>query len=359
VGAVVSGGGFDGSNFGGNLASGGASVIGGGLANQATNSYATVGGGQHNFAGGLNSFIGGGSFNQATNFQSTVAGGSGCLAGGGSSAVGGGSGNAANGAYSTVPGGLQNQASGALSFAAGSTAHANHQGAFVWGDSESGIYSSDRNDQFKVRAAGGVILDVSGSSHLSPAAFLVNSTAAHGVGIFVAQTSDDATAVFTAAGTGDIIKGFNGGNGGNAIFEVFNNGVVAATSFNSTSDRNAKENFSSVSAEQILDHVLALPVTRWNYKMDADKDHIGPMAQDFHAAFGLNGGDDKHISLVDEEGVALAAIQGLNQKLENRSEHLEDRERQLEAENAELEKTVAELKQLVTAMSRKLNQDPK
>ena len=40
------------------------------------------------------------------------------------------------------------------------------------------------------------------------------------------------------------------------------------------------------------------------------------MAQDFHAAFGLNGADDKHISTVDESGVALAAIQGLNQKLE-------------------------------------------
>ena len=42
------------------------------------------------------------------------------------------------------------------------------------------------------------------------------------------------------------------------------------------------------------------------------------MAQDFHAAFGLNGADDKHISMVDEGGVALAAIQGLNQKVEEK-----------------------------------------
>ena len=42
--------------------------------------------------------------------------------------------------------------------------------------------------------------------------------------------------------------------------------------------------------------------------------HMGPMAQDFHAAFGL-GTDDKHIATVDADGVALAAIQGLNQKL--------------------------------------------
>lgn len=39
--------------------------------------------------------------------------------------------------------------------------------------------------------------------------------------------------------------------------------------------------------------------------------HLGPMAQDFHAAFNV-GMDDKHMATVDEEGVALAAIQGLN-----------------------------------------------
>ncbi len=47
--------------------------------------------------------------------------------------------------------------------------------------------------------------------------------------------------------------------------------------------------------------------------------HAGPMAQDFETTFGLNGGDDKHISVVDENGVALAAIQSLNQKPEARS----------------------------------------
>ncbi|CAM3987306.1 hypothetical protein MEZE111188_19330 [Mesobacillus zeae] len=44
--------------------------------------------------------------------------------------------------------------------------------------------------------------------------------------------------------------------------------------------------------------------------------HIGPTTQDFHADFGLNGEDNKHISNVDIQGVALAAIQGLNEKNE-------------------------------------------
>jgi hypothetical protein len=47
------------------------------------------------------------------------------------------------------------------------------------------------------------------------------------------------------------------------------------------------------------------------------------MAQDFHAAFGLNGADDKHISVVDEGVVALAAIQGLNQKLDEKAAEIQ------------------------------------
>jgi trimeric autotransporter adhesin len=59
------------------------------------------------------------------------------------------------------------------------------------------------------------------------------------------------------------------------------------------------------------------------------------VAQDFYAAFAL-GTDDKHIATVDAEGVALAAIQGLNQKLE-----------ETEARISVLEKTVAQLKTLI------------
>ena len=76
------------------------------------------------------------------------------------------------------------------------------------------------------------------------------------------------------------------------------------------------------------------------------------MAQDFHAAFGLNGGDDKHISVVDEGGVALAAIQGLNGKMETGMGKAETRMERLEAENAELK---ARLERLEELMNRKLN----
>jgi len=82
------------------------------------------------------------------------------------------------------------------------------------------------------------------------------------------------------------------------------------------SDRNAKESFRTVEGKLILEKVASLPMSEWDYKDTPGIRHLGPMAQDFHAAFGLNGSDDRHISVVDEGGVALAAIQGLNEKVE-------------------------------------------
>jgi hypothetical protein len=69
--------------------------------------------------------------------------------------VGGGVDNTA-GNYATVPGGDANVASGLYSFAAGQQAQALHQGAFVWADSESPVFASTGNDQFLIRAQGGV-----------------------------------------------------------------------------------------------------------------------------------------------------------------------------------------------------------
>ena len=102
----------------------------------------------------------------------------------------------------------------------------------------------------------------------------------------------------------------------------------------------------------MLEKVSALPITEWKYKVEADgSKHIGPMAQDFHAAFGLNGAVDKHISTVDEGGVALAAIQGLNEKVEGGMKNEETRMRKLEVENADLKAQMAELKALVQQLA--------
>lgn len=83
-----------------------------------------------------------------------------------------------------------------------------------------------------------------------------------------------------------------------------------------------------------------MPIQYWNYKEDpSDERHIGPTAQDFQAAFGLNEDDEKYISSIDLQGVALAAIQGLNEKNEK-----------LKEQNAELHTKLASLEERLSAL---------
>ncbi|MBP7829307.1 MAG: tail fiber domain-containing protein [Kiritimatiellae bacterium] len=116
-------------------------------------------------------------------------------------------------------------------------------------------------------------------------------------------------------------------------------GTVQATAYLTSSDSEMKENFRPVDAEVILDGVSALPMATWNFKDDASGTHLGPMAQDFHAAFGL-GNTERGIFTVDADGVALAAIQGLNRKLEAA---LQAKEREI----AELHRRVEQLEKLL------------
>ncbi|HEY2082176.1 MAG TPA: tail fiber domain-containing protein [Verrucomicrobiae bacterium] len=107
------------------------------------------------------------------------------------------------------------------------------------------------------------------------------------------------------------------------------------------SDRNIKTDFAPVSAEKILAQLAALPISSWRYTNEtASVRHVGPMAQDFKAAFDL-GTSDKTIGTVDESGVALAALQGLNQKLNEK-----------DAEIKQLQQSVVELRELVSQMAR-------
>lgn len=139
-------------------------------------------------------------------------------------------------------------------------------------------------------------------------------------------------------GSGNIIIGRDKRNA--EVFRVLNNGDVQVRGITLSSDKNAKENFSSVNPFEILDKLARMPIQIWNYKEDSsDERHIGPTAQDFHATFGLNGNDNKYISSVDLQGVALAAIQGLNEKLKD-----ENAELHMKLDNLEERLSVLELK---------------
>ena len=118
-------------------------------------------------------------------------------------------------------------------------------------------------------------------------------------------------------------------------------------SFSSSSDRNVKTNFSAVEPRAVLAKVAALPILRWYYQQDAATPHIGPMAQDFFAAFGV-GADDKHIATVDADGVALAAIQGLNQIVQEKDARIS----RLETDLSELQALVKKLAEQVKGVAR-------
>ena len=90
------------------------------------------------------------------------------------------------------------------------------------------------------------------------------------------------------------------------------------------SDRNQKKNITPVDAAAILDKVSRLPISTWTYLREpTEVRHLGPMAQDFRATFGL-GDDDRTYYSVDAQGVALAAIKALNDQFTAQEARIEE-----------------------------------
>lgn len=165
-----------------------AATIGGGggsgLTNRVTDDYGTVGGGNRNRAGN----------DAGTTFDGAAA------------TVGGGFLNTASGRSSTVPGGESNTAQGIVSFAAGQRAQALHQGSFVWSDSTTAgpnFFSSTANDQFLIKAAGGVGININ-----NPTASLHVS----GTGLFTGDLTVNGTLNATVSGNGSGLTNLNASN---------------------------------------------------------------------------------------------------------------------------------------------------
>lgn len=137
----------------------GATIGGGGSSgspNRVWADYGAVGGGSMNTASGWHATVGGGYNNTASNDEATIGGGGNHYATGVAATIGGGDVNTAYGNYATVPGGRSNSAAGDYGFAAGRNAKAPNQGSFVWADSTNADFSSTGNNQFLIRAVGGV-----------------------------------------------------------------------------------------------------------------------------------------------------------------------------------------------------------
>jgi hypothetical protein len=227
--------------------------------------FAAVGGGLNNVADGAGSVIPGGYGNRASSENSTVGGGMLNLALGRNSVVAGGQQNIASGGWSTVVGGEYNQALGSFSVVMGYRAVATEAaiGSFVFSDTSynTADFGSSQPNEFLVAATGGI-------------------------GMWTQKDYNTGCKIPAGSGT-----------------------------WSCSSSKFVKRDFELVDAEDVLARVVALPITTWSYRQETGARHVGPTAQDFWSAFGL-GSNDGSIATVDADGIALAAIQGLNAKLE-------------------------------------------
>ena len=111
--------------------------------------------------------------------------------------------------------------------------------------------------------------------------------------------------------------------------------------FNCTSSRGTKENFAEVNGEEVLAKLRVLPMSTWNYISEgANVRHIGPMAEDFHAAFAL-GTSNTAIGVQDLASVTLVAVKAL-----------EERTAELQAKSAEVVELRARLLSLEERLAR-------
>lgn len=112
--------------------------------------------------------------------------------------------------------------------------------------------------------------------------------------------------------------------------------------FNCTSSRSTKENFAAVDGEALLASLRAIPVTTWNYVSEGKQArHIGPMAEDFYAAFNLGTGNTT-IGVQDLAGIAIAAVKAL----EERTAQLQEKTAELDALRTQMQSLEQRLERL-------------
>lgn len=285
------------------------STVSGGFRNDATGSRSTVGGGNSNEASGRRSTVAGGNNNNATGDTATVAGGLGNDATGDNATVAGGAGNAATDKSASVGGGRTNIAGGRFgAIGGGHSNRAAGEGAAVPGGYNNvadGDYSYAVGRQAKASGHDGALVfaDSSNDSHTAK--------------------TDDA-----------------------AFFQM----PVYAESFNTTSTRTAKTAVDTVDPESVLDGVDSLDVRTWEFT-DSDGQHMGPMAEEFSETFDL-GADEESIATVDADGVALAAIQGLSERLERKDDRIDE----LAATVEQKDDRIDDLERRLAALEKKVDE---
>ncbi len=314
-------------------------VVGGGGGNTAGRvidefldwEYATVAGGQNNHAGGRYATVGGGENNEVSNTWATVGGGRNNLSSRRDAVIGGGRDNEVDGRTSTIGGGGRNFIDG--------------RGSVIGGGEDNEILGFS-TDAATISGGEGNMVDSDyatvGGGRDNQATGLYATVVGGRENIASGRYSFAAGRNASATHTGSVVFGngsFNDPISSEGSNEFRSQMPMYAPSFNTTSSRTAKHEVEPVDAGWVLERLLSLDIHTWEFLSEDDNGlHMGPMAQDFHATFGL-GQDDTTIASVDSVGVALAAIQGLHAELveeRERNDHLEARLAEVEAESERL-----------------------
>lgn len=208
----------------------------------------------------------------------------------------------------------------------------NATNSVVFADGSAGTFQSASPNQFLVRADGGV--GFNSGTILANDDFVIGARPNSGdpdVDLIL-RTRNAKVGRFYVQDTNGSFKMSVQPTGANFLETTANGAVLTAGgTWTNGSSRLFKEGFAAINPTEVLSKVVSLPITRWTYRNSAEGEHIGPMAEDFQAAFGT-GSDNQHIATVDADGVALAAIQGLNEKLEAENAALKARLAAIEAQ---------------------------
>jgi hypothetical protein len=270
--------------------SGTGATVAGGYGNRAVGYYSAIGGGQFNRAIGFNSTVSGGANNTISDDEgtgSTISGGIENFISNDYSAIGGGWGNSIEAAFSAIPGGmfdsLASTADYSMAFGTNVYISSPYRVVFFEGNFH-GRLGINRDD-----LDGGINYPI----HV----------------------------------------GTNTGNGNGAH-------LTAGGSWQNGSSRSFKEDFRSLSRDELLAKIAGLPVQAWQYK-GTDERHIGPVSEDFVDAFdvgvmkehGLR--DNRYLCPGDVAGVALAGVKELIQENQELKQIMDDLRQRI----ADLEKT--------------------
>src|SRR6266849_3942405 len=321
----------------------------------------------HNF-GSRNTFLGSGAGNFTMSGFNNAATGTGALSanttGNGNTAMGG-------AALTSNTTGFRNTACGANALEGNTTGDLNTaNGSFALGSNTTGddntasgvnaLFSNTTGSENTANGAGALTSNTIGFNNTASGvnALLDNTTGSYNTASGTFALLNNFTGNYnTALGyDADVLGNLNNATviGAHAVVDASNKIRVGDTAitviegqvpYTYTSDRNQKEDFRPVDADEVLNKLRELSVTSWNYKGQDAKQfrHYGPVAQDFFAAFGRDAvgtiGTPTTITSGDLDGILMIAAQALEKR------------------TVELQRENADLKARLEALERRLGKD--